>query len=74
MILMEHEWSVRDVCFLFCLDYPKVISFILLAPLSTPSSPQTVIIPLITVLTSRHISYRIRCKQKNRALHFFHNL
>lgn len=36
MILMENEWSVRDVYFLFCLDYPKVISFILLAPLSTP--------------------------------------
>lgn len=41
MILMENEWSVRDVCFLFCLDYPKVISFILLAPLSTQLSPQT---------------------------------
>lgn len=45
MILMEHEWSVRDVCFLFCLDYPKVISFILLSPLSTPSSPQTLFYP-----------------------------
>lgn len=26
-ILMEHEWSVRDVCFLFSPDYPEVISF-----------------------------------------------
>lgn len=43
MILMEREWSVRDVCFLFCLDYPKVISSVLLAQLSTPSSPQTLL-------------------------------
>lgn len=38
---MENEWSVRDVCFLFRLDYPKVISFILLAPRSPRFSPQT---------------------------------
>lgn len=38
MILIEREWSVRDVRFLFCLDYPKVISFILLAPLSAPQT------------------------------------
>lgn len=43
MILMEHEWSVRDVCFLFCLDYPKVIFFssvsFALGPPVRPSNP-----------------------------------
>lgn len=61
MILMEHEWSVRDVCFLFCLDYPEVIFFssvrFTLVPPRPPLKP-LFFLSLITVLTSGHVSYR----------------
>lgn len=48
MILMEHEWSVRDVCFLFCLDYPEVIFFssVRFTLVPPPSAPQTLVFPL----------------------------
>lgn len=69
MILMEDEWSVRDVCFLFCLDYPWVMSFILLAPLSSPSSPQTLLHP--SNYSPREQTHKLQnCKHENRALQF----
>lgn len=66
---MEYEWSVRDVCFLFCLDCPWVISFILLAPLSSPSSPQTLFyLPNYSPCEQTHKLQN--CKHENRTLQF----